>query len=236
MVIIWVEDGLVCSNSNKAISDIINYLAEPFEIRSSEAKHFVGLSISRNRKEKLLYVSQPDYTEKILQRFQMSRCNPVSLPATPEAFLNKEENSEKTVKVPFKEVTGSLMYLMLSTRPDIAFAVNQISQFCENPQPDHWAAVKRIFSYLQGTRDYGLHFGPSISVPIGYTDSDYAGNTHTRQSTPGLIFILNGGSIAWSSCQLLKRNTSPHAKQPKKVCGCGVFCCKSSLIGSSHFL
>ena len=180
MVIIWVEDGLVCSNSNKAISDIINYLAEPFEIRSSEAKHFVGLSISRNRKEKLLYVSQPDYTEKILQRFQMSRCNPVSLPATPEAFLNKEENSEKTVKVPFKEVTGSLMYLMLSTRPDIAFAVNQISQFCKNPRPAHWAAAKRIFTYLRGPRDYGLRFEPSFSSPNGYTDSE---NTHTRHST-----------------------------------------------------
>jgi hypothetical protein len=121
----------------------------------------------------------------------MSGCNPVSLPATPGTFLNQEENSGKTVKVPFKEATGSLMYLMLSTRPDIAFAVNQISQFCENPQPGHWAAVKRIFSYLQETRDYGLRFGPSISVPIGYTDSDYAGNTDTRQSTSGFIFILN---------------------------------------------
>ena len=85
----------------------------------------------------------------------MSGCNPVSLPATPGAFLNKEENSEKTVKVPFKEATGSLMYLMLSTRPDIAFAVNQISQFCKNPRPAHWAAAKRIFTYLRGPRDYG---------------------------------------------------------------------------------
>ena len=98
MVIIWVDDGLVCSNSNKAISDIINYLSEHFEMRSSEANHFVGLSISRNRKEKLLYVSQPDYTEKILQRFHMSGCSPVSLPATPGAFLNKEENSETLLK------------------------------------------------------------------------------------------------------------------------------------------
>jgi hypothetical protein len=73
----------------------------------------------------------------------------------------------------------------------MAFAVNQISQFCENPQPAHWAAVKKIFSYLQGLRDYGLRFGPSISAPIGYTDSDYAGNTHTRQSTSGFILILN---------------------------------------------
>jgi hypothetical protein len=129
----------------------------------------------------------------------MSGCNPVSLPETSGAFLNKEEKSEKTVKVPFEGAIGSLMYLMLSTRPDIAFAVNQISQFCKNPQPAHWAAVKRIFSYLQGMRGYGLRFGPLNTVPIGYTDSDYAGNTHTRQSTSVFIFILNGGSIEWSS-------------------------------------
>jgi hypothetical protein len=92
-----IDDGLVCRNSNQAISDIINYLAEHFKMRSSEANHFVGLSISRNRKEKLLYVSQPDYTVKILQRFHMSGCNPVSLPETPGAFLNREVNSEKTV-------------------------------------------------------------------------------------------------------------------------------------------
>ncbi len=52
MVVIWVDDGLVCSNNNKAINDIINSLAEHFEMRSSEANNFVGLSITRNRKEK----------------------------------------------------------------------------------------------------------------------------------------------------------------------------------------
>jgi hypothetical protein len=199
MVVIWVDDGLVCSNNNKAINDIINYLAEHFEMRSSEANHFVGLSITRNRKEKLLYVSQPDYTEKILKRFHMDGCNPVDLPATPGSFLSKYSNPEKAIKVPFKEATGSLMYLMLSTRPDIAFAVNQISQFCENPQQAHWNAVRRIFSYLQGTRNYGLRYGPSITIPTGYSDSDYAGDSDTRKSTSGFIFTLNGGTVAWSS-------------------------------------
>jgi hypothetical protein len=199
MVIIWVDDGLVCSNSSKAISDIINYLADHFEMRSSEANHFVGLSIFRNRKEKTLYLSQPEYTEKILQRFHMDGCHPVSLPATPGAFLNKEENLKKTIQVPFKEAIGSLMYLMLSSRPDIAFALNQASQFCENPQAAHWAAVKKIFSYLQGTKNYGLRYGPSLVAPVGYSDSDYAGDINTRQSTSGFIFLLNEGPIAWSS-------------------------------------
>ncbi len=131
MVIIWVDHCLACSNSNKEISDIINYLADHFEMRSSEANRFVGLSIFRNRKQKTLYLSQPECTEKILQPFHMDGCHPVSLPATHGAFLNKEENIKKTIQVPFKEATGSLMYLMLSSRPDIAFALNQASQFCE---------------------------------------------------------------------------------------------------------
>jgi hypothetical protein len=84
-----VDDGLLCSNKNKAINEIINYLAERYEMRSSESNHFVGLSITRNRKEKLLYESQPNCTEKILKRFHMDGYNPVDLPATPGSFLSK---------------------------------------------------------------------------------------------------------------------------------------------------
>jgi hypothetical protein len=90
------------------------------------------------------------------------------------------------------------MYLMLSSRPDIAFSLNQVSQFSENPKKEHWAAVKRIFAYLQGTPNHGLRFGTGDTL-IGYTDADYAGNFQTRQSTSGFIFLLNGGPVAWSS-------------------------------------
>jgi hypothetical protein len=78
MVIIWVDDGLICSSS-EAIDEIISYLSEHFEMRSSEANHFVDLSISRKREEKTLYVSQPDNIKKILRCYHMDKSNPVSL-------------------------------------------------------------------------------------------------------------------------------------------------------------
>ena len=167
MVIIWVDDGLVCSSSNDAISRIINYLNDYFEMRSSSADHFVGLSITRDRKEKTLHVSQPDYTRTILRRYHMDQCHPVRLPAIPGTFLSKREDTQDFLQAPFKEAVGSLMYLMLSSRPDIAFAVNQVSQFCANPLREHWSAVKRILSYLQGTSEYGIRFGPSITPLVG---------------------------------------------------------------------
>lgn len=199
MVVIWVDDGLICLNNLDSITEMVAYLSKNFEMRSSEANHFVGLTITRDRKEKKLYVSQPDYTRKILQRFHMNDCHPVSLPISPGTHLSRPTEELSNLRIPFKEAIGSLMYLMISTRPDIAFSVNQVSQFSENPQPDHWKAVKQILSYLNGTLEYGILFGPNLTSISGYTDSDYAGNIHTRRSTSGFIFMLNGGPVAWSS-------------------------------------
>jgi hypothetical protein len=199
IVTIWVDDGLICSSNGDTVTGIINYLSKHFDMRSSPANIFVGMSISRDRVNRTLYVSQPEYTQKILRRFHMDHCHPKSLPADPGQRLCKnQDNSTENVRVPFKEAIGSLMYLMLSTRPDIAFSLNQVSQFSENPKKEHWAAVKRILAYLQGTPNHGLRFGTGDTL-IGYTDADYAGNFQTRQSTSGFIFLLNGGPVAWSS-------------------------------------
>lgn len=129
----------------------------------------------------------------------MDQCNPANLPVTPGLYLSKSETQEDAIKVPYKEATGSLLYLMLSTRPDIAFAVNQISQFCESPKQQHWNAVKKILSYLHGTKHFRLRYRPSVTTPIGYSDADFAGSIDTRRSTSGFVFLLNGGPIAWSS-------------------------------------
>ncbi len=198
-VTIWVDDGLVCSNSSDVITKIISHLKEHFEMRSSEANHFVGLSITRNREEKTLYISQPDYIKKILRRFHMDQCNPVDLPATPGVFFTRDNKNEGSIQVPFREAVGSLLYLMLSSRPDISFSVNQVSQFCEKPQNCHWAAVKKILAYLKRTSEHGIRFGPELTSLLGFTDADFAGDTDTRRSTSGYVFLLNGGPIAWSS-------------------------------------
>lgn len=192
MVIIWMDDGLVCRSSSDAISEIISYLGEHFEMRSSAADYFVGLSITCNRKQKTLYVSQTDYSKKILRRYDMDQCHPMQLPATLGAFYSKKEEKKETISAQFRETVGSLMYLMLLSRPDIAFALNKIYQFCEKPQHKHWSVAKRIFSCLRGTSEYDIWFGPSIIPLVVYTDSDYVESVQTRQSTSGFIFLLNG--------------------------------------------
>ena len=200
IVAIWVDDGLVCGSDKKIINDMFTYLSTHFDMRSALVSNFVGLEIQRDRTNRNLYVSQPRYIAKILQKFSMSECNPKKVPADPNARLIISQSAVILEDAPYREAIGSLMYLTIASRPDIAFAVNQVSQFCEKPDASHWGAVKRIFAYLKGTSNYGLCFTKSKEENlVGFSDSDYAGDLTTRRSTTGYIFLLNGGPVAWSS-------------------------------------
>ena len=82
---------------------------------------------------------------------------------------NKETESMKTV--PYALAIGSLMYVMLCTRPDICFVVGMVSRYQSNPGREHWTAIKHIIKYLKRTRDYMLVYHSDKLVFVGYTNS-----------------------------------------------------------------
>jgi len=92
------------------------------------------------------------------------------------------------------------LYLSQTTSPDITFAVILVSRYLEKPLTIHWNAVKRIFKYLMGTFNYGLIYDSSVTPKLrGYSYADYAGDTTTRRSTSGFIFMMGDGIVAWCS-------------------------------------
>ena len=95
---------------------------------------------------------------------------------------------------------GSLMYAMIATRLDIAFAVGAMSRYMLDPGKKHWEVVKGILRYLNGTKYMCICFGKSNSGVLGYTDLDYAWNFDNKRSNIGYIFTLCGSAISWMSC------------------------------------
>jgi hypothetical protein len=87
------------------------------------------------------------------------------------------------------------MYVMMGTRPDIAFTVSIVSRFTSNPDNTHWLAIQQIFRYLRWTIDHKLIYSGNLSPLVGYTDSDWARDTNTRRSTSGYIFNLGSRAI-----------------------------------------
>lgn len=196
---IYVDDGLLCSNSEDATKEILAYLEEHFEISIEEANCFIGLQIARDTINNTLKIHQRSYLEKILKRYNMEDCKTISTPMDVNVKLVK--STEKDVKdYPYKEAVGSLIYLMIDSRPDIAYSVGKLSQFMDAYDKTHWTAVKHILRYLKGTLDLGITYREDGTNELqGFCDSDYAGDQETRKSTSGFIFMLNGGAVSWSS-------------------------------------
>jgi ATP-binding cassette subfamily B (MDR/TAP) protein 1 len=119
-------------------------------------------------------------------------------PSKEQCPSSKKEKEEMS-RVPYQSSVGSLMYAMVCTRPDIAYAVGIVSRFITNPGEAHWNAVKWILRYLKGTSRSCLRFGSGDLVLQGYTDADYAGCADSRKSTFGYMMTYTGGAVSWQS-------------------------------------
>ncbi|XP_039315491.1 secreted RxLR effector protein 161-like [Solenopsis invicta] len=148
-----------------------------------------------------MFIHQLEYTEKILKRFGMADAKSVCVPADPNVVLYPVEDEDECVSVPYREAVGSLMFLAVVSRPDIAYAVNLVSKYLNKHSRAHWMAVKRIFAYLVGTKDRGILYkstGNELEL-VGYCDADFAGDIEMRRSTSGYVFMFANGVISWSS-------------------------------------
>jgi len=130
------------------------------------------------------------------QNLSSSFFDPIINPVSPSSQVCPDLPKD----LQYSAVVGMIMYAMLCTRPDLAFAITYLSQFAANPQPEHWMALKRILRYLRGSVELCLEYGgvDSDHSLIGYADSDWGGNVE-RRSTTGYVFLLGGAAIVWSS-------------------------------------
>jgi hypothetical protein len=103
--------------------------------------------------------------------------------------------------IPYLSAVGALMYLGLTTRPDISNAVGILSRFSANPGPTHWNAVKHLFRYLQGTKDLKLVYGPDNSGQLfnTYTDAAHGDVKENGRSTGGYLVKFGTGAVSWNS-------------------------------------
>ena len=92
------------------------------------------------------------------------------------------------------------MNYLTTTRPDISYAVNILSQFMAKPNESHWKAAKKVLRYLKGTMNFVLLYTDKFDVQLaGFSDSDWAGNLDDRRSTTGYAFNIGSGVVSWSS-------------------------------------
>ncbi|KAK4694238.1 putative transposase, partial [Phenoliferia sp. Uapishka_3] len=204
---IHVDDGLVATKSMAFVDRFYAFLRTKFEIQDlGDVELFCGVRIRRDRAARLLTIDQRGLTRAYVERFiGGSPTRPVASPcdtkvslvaATPAERAQIGENSL------YSEAVGALLWLSLSTRPDIAFAVSLVARFTAAPGTPHWTAVKRIFRYLQATPNYGLRFsgheGENGRLKA-MCDADLGGDKDSRKSMSAYVFTMCGAAVDWLS-------------------------------------
>lgn len=204
-VLVYVDDLLVAGNA-PAVKQVTDALAAIFKVRDlGDASLFLGMTVTRDRNERTLFLGQQRMISDLLDKFQLDQARPSTVPISTSVTLSKSVGDPIDVsRYPYSSLIGSLMYISVCTRPDIAQSVGALARFMQVPTTVHWKAAISVLRYLAGTRDYGIKFGGSNIAAddltiLGYCDSDFASDIDTRRSTTGYVFTLNGGAISWSS-------------------------------------
>lgn len=164
------------------------------------AKFILGIRI--RRQENRIILDQSNYIKNFLRDYQMHKAYPLAVPIEGYKALSPSKSDEaRTDQLEYQRRIGSLMYAMVATRPDIAFAVGKLSQYSHDPCVCHRVALDRVLRYLRGTIDHALvyDFNGLDCDPVSYADAAYGDDPDDRKSTNGHTMLIGNGSIMWSS-------------------------------------
>lgn len=216
IVLVYVDDMAVASKNLKRITSFKKNLKSHFDTTNLRKIHYIlGLHITWDCANRIIYLNQTAYIDSILKRFGMTDCHPVITPLTtnqhlltlqcPTTPIDHEKYSQYANGLDYLSLVGSLLYAT-QTRPDIQYAVGQVMQFPNNPGIAHLIACKRILRYLKGTKAFSLQLGGlqyNDGRLIGWSDANWVQDQSDRRSVSGWCFAIDGSVVLWS----LKKQT-----------------------------
>jgi hypothetical protein len=198
LVGVYVDDLVITGSNSVDIKLFKEQMHKLFRMSDlGLLSYYLGIEVEQ--KDDCITLCQSSYAVKILETAGMQDCNKCCTPMEARLKIGKNNGGDAVDATLYRSIIGSLRYLV-NTRPDLAFAVGFASRFMEAPGVHHWALVKQILRYVKGTVNLGCCYrASSVQKLVGYSDSDYAGDTDDRKSTSGVVFFLGPSIITWSS-------------------------------------
>lgn len=194
-LLVYVDDILIASSDLQALKTVLH---KAFAIKDlGQHKFFLGLEIARNASGISVY--QRKYALDILEATCMLACKPSSIPMDPTVKLTRTTGTPLVNITHYRELIGRLLYLTI-TRPDITFAVNNLSQFLSCPTDVHLQAAHKVLRYIKGNPGQGLYYSASIELCLNaFSDADWATCPETRRSISGYCVYLGSSLLSWKS-------------------------------------
>jgi hypothetical protein len=188
IVPIYIDDITLASKSSTAIDKYVQLLSEHFKCRDLGPTCFLlGVAVERDHA-----TAHTHQHPGLLENFGMGDCKPVQTPLPPKLVLSHsmspstQEEQDAMNDIPYLSAVGSLQYLAIMTRPDIAHSVAYLARFNSNPGLEHWKALKHLFRYVKGTADHKLTYQGQLGsneLFLTYSDASHGDCVDTGRST-----------------------------------------------------
>ncbi|WZZ36046.1 hypothetical protein YC2023_019447 [Brassica napus] len=201
VILIYVDDIIITGSDKEGIISTKVFLKSTFDIKDlGELKYFLGIEICRSKEG--LFLSQRKYTLDLLNEAGKLGARVAKTPLEDGYKVLREGEIEDKPYADvkhYRRMVGKLIYLTI-TRPDVCFAVNQVSQNMQAPKIHHWNMVERILRYLREAPGQGVWMGCNKNTEIvGYCDADWARDRVDKRSTTGYCTFIGGNLVTWKS-------------------------------------
>ncbi|TYZ68862.1 hypothetical protein PybrP1_003773 [[Pythium] brassicae (nom. inval.)] len=201
IIAIYVDDLVLAGRSVAVMQGIKAVVSKAFRAKDlGSISSSLGIDVSRDRAQRKLWMQQSQQIASVVEKFNLVHAHPSELPARPGARLQKPslqsigDEMAELVSKSYRQAVGSLINVMVSTHPDIAYAVQEASRFLNAFGRAHWEVVKAVLKYLNGTSKAALEFSGDRAQLMAYSGSNYAADAEDRKSISGVR------DIHWQMC------------------------------------
>jgi hypothetical protein len=195
-LLVYVDDIILAGNSLNEFQRIKELLDTEFKIKDlGQLKYFLGIEVAHSKTG--VTICQRKYCLDLLHDTGLLGAKPAKTHLDNSVKLHQDDTPPYEDIAGYRRLVGKLLYLT-TTRPDIAFVTQQLSQFLSSPTQTHYDTACRVVRYLKGSPGRGLLFRRDAQLQLlGFTDADWAGCLDTRRSTSGYCFFLGSSLISW---------------------------------------
>jgi hypothetical protein len=195
IIFFYVNDVIIIyrKKSQKAVDQLIEILQKHYNITGGDQAQWVlGMEVLCDRRNRLIWLGQEAYLEKIAKLATNRKIYQTPMEAT-ELLAHTTHASPAEIQL-YQRKIGSILFAAISTRPDVAFAVFRLAKFLNNPSPMHQNAVNKMLMYLYNTRHLSLRFRSENRLIIA-NNVLFANNTFDRKNLQTFAIKLFDGVI-----------------------------------------
>ena len=238
LVVSEVDDLIIVGTDTEGVEKLKEGLVERFKIDDTKwemLSSFLGINILHDVRAGRLEMDVEQKVEKLLAEHSLlHNVRMHDVPASdaasevPESAASKYTETDIYIKNNYASIIGSCIYMSITVRNDITFAVGKCARGMHNPQPRHVAMLKQLVGYLKKTKSYKLTYcqfgnpadtlfsdisktdgalsfiatsdGKNVQELIGLADANFANITDPqRKSISGFCYYVFGCPISWRS-------------------------------------